>query len=243
MRKASFGLILLLLLISCSQQQVEQSNEENAQSEKQPSLTIEDTDEVIENEELYIEISQNNEKVKLNLTNIPILNNYLKASPDTQKAINSISVSPIEATELISLYLLEFSCSNSRCSYILLDQSDESRSYLLADLAELDTISASPSQDKLMFVFKRMKQTKVETAIFNKLVIMDIVNWKTLPFTSTLPNSLTKYTSPILTTYWKDDQSILVTVPDVIEPNVDSIVSWELSSDMNTITTELSIKE
>ncbi|MBM7572194.1 hypothetical protein [Aquibacillus albus] len=250
----------IFLLASCSNDtpaitKIDSSEEEIDQN---PELVEKEVESKNESKvKTTIEFYLPEETVVINLDGVSILKQYLSNVDNKRYVINKMLLTPLEIPEYESLYLLQFSCENNACSYLLLDQKDEGRSYLVADLAKFR--SAIPSQDgnKLVLVFTRSD----DGLTTNKVVPLDINDWETLklePFVSDDPDKeakrrigdsedveikeelvFTDYRWPISLVKWKDNETLVVTVPDIEKPNKKSLKEW---SESEKYTREIELK-
>ncbi|WP_106497811.1 hypothetical protein [Lentibacillus sp. Marseille-P4043] len=193
----------------------------------------ENEDEVSE----FIEFALPNEEVMINLEMVPILNSYLEATADREKAIKNMNMLQIQA-ENSEMYLLEFSCHNDFCSYLLLDQSKDNQAILVADLAKSIQSKLSPDKSKLFLQFNRA--TKLPLPLTD-IVVIDLEQWKPLQLTNkTDDRQVLDYNWPIITAEWMDNQKIRASLPDIAEPVSDIIQEWQQSG-KKTTTIELDI--
>src|SRR5690625_7487375 len=131
------------LLIACSQEEpVILKKETNTTDEYHPALIEEEQED--ENDTL-IEFTFTEEQVMINLKNIPIFNEYLQATNDKEKAIRNMELIPIEKSDI---FLLEFSCANEHCSYLLLHPDTNNQAFLVADLAQYSQALFSPRSEE-----------------------------------------------------------------------------------------------
>src|SRR5690625_6687489 len=161
-----------VLLMACSQEEpVILKKETNTTDEYHPALIEEEQED--ENDTL-IEFTFPEEQIMINLKNIPILNEYLQATNDKEKAIRNMDLIPIE-TEENDIFLLEFSCENEHCSYLLLHQDTKNKAYLVADLARYSQVLFSPDHNKALLKFDRNADSAEP---LTDLIVIDIQNWQ-----------------------------------------------------------------
>ncbi|WP_164217912.1 hypothetical protein [Virgibacillus sp. YIM 98842] len=208
-------IFIIIFIVSCSnvESDIENviPNPENQKSE--PELIEEITD--VEEPEEYIEFFLDDEQVTINLKGMPILNNYLKGTASRKQSLEEMELSRIYS-ENENIYLLEFSCNNSLCSYILLNQSRDNPSFLIADLAKLLEIKPSPDDSKLLFLFER---DSGPSQGLKDIAVIDIKDWQQLPLRNeTTDDQILGYKWPLAEVKWLDNNSINVTKPDSIEP-------------------------
>lgn len=242
MKKMAWLILLLVILTACSEQDEQPAvmkEETSSQTEeKTPALVEEEMDNDEEKEKL-LTFSLEGEKIMVNLEKIPILRIYMQASPNEKAAMDHMDLLPLEISEADEMYLLEFSCQTSSCSYILLDQKEGGRSYLVADLAEFKNAEVSPEQDKLMLLFNRNQQD--ESYYTSKIAIIDLENWKPLSFEANVGESMNlEFQSPIVSAEWKDNKTVTVSLPDIPEPTKENIQQW-LNSNQQTYPIDLNI--
>ncbi|QTM99236.1 hypothetical protein ERJ70_07930 [Sediminibacillus dalangtanensis] len=242
------GLSFVMAGSACSDddaQPVMVKSEEHADAtEKKPVLVEKDTeekDEDSEPEEMLLEFTLPNEQVVIDLNQVTILKHYLSAVPDREAEIEDMSLTRVDIPDKDTIYLLEFTCREDSCSYLLLNQQEEGGSYLAADLAMFKSASISPENDLLLLLFNR-KEPGLETDISkDKMVIVDL---EQMSRQRTLMDSgepfKNEYHWPVLSASWKNNQVISVTVP-AISGTEESLETWYLS-DQPTKTIELTIE-
>lgn len=132
-----------------------------------------------------------------------------------------------------SLYLLQFACTKGACSYLLLSQGEQSHSYLAVDSARFRLAKLSPDQLKILLVFSKETLYQNSQLVQDKLIIMDINEWKELSYTEeSIANNL-NFTWLILHAEWKNDSSIEITLPDISNPDKDSLYRWNATDRVN----------
>ncbi|MGY0692174.1 hypothetical protein ACW2QC_05180 [Virgibacillus sp. FSP13] len=224
-------LICFILLAACSKNSsaiIKKDSPPTDPNENPELIEEESEDEVNE----FIEFALPNEEVMINLEMVPILNSYLKATADRKKAIENMNMLQIQA-ETSEIYLLEFSCHNDLCSYLLLDQSKDNQAILVADLAKSVQSKLSPDKSRLFLQFNR--ETKLPLPLTD-IVIIDLEQWKQLPLThKTDDKQILDYNWPIITAEWVDNQQISASLPDIVEPASDAIHEWQQSGKKTTI--------
>ncbi|QKY68882.1 hypothetical protein [Lentibacillus sp. CBA3610] len=219
-----FALILLFLLTACTEEPViTKSDSPPEDPDREPEIIEEENDDNEEVEE-FIEFALPEEEIMINLKLVPILDSYLQAAQNKQQAIEQMTLIPIHAADK-TLYLLEFSCQEALCSYLLLDQTEENRAYLMADLAKLTQKTMAPDNTKMLFHFDRKHSSQPP---LSDIVVMDLEQWEHVTLHNQTENEvMLDYTWPILTVEWNEDISLTATVPDIIEPSPDYLNQWE----------------
>ncbi|WP_163970826.1 hypothetical protein [Oceanobacillus halotolerans] len=227
----------LLLLVACSSNEpliMKKDQPTSANGEKEPELVEE---EIEENEtEEFIEFSLPDEQVLINLKMVPIIAQYLEGVDDRQKTIKKMQIEKINASE--DLYLLEFSCHNDLCSYLVLNQSEDNRAYLVADLAQKAEMKLSPDNNKLLFLFSRTGTLPIPAT---DIVVVDVVNWELLPLVNQTETNILSYQWPILVAEWIDNDTISIERPAVTEPTPTLIQEWQQAEPYPTTTNQLHI--
>ncbi|WP_051359320.1 hypothetical protein [Paucisalibacillus globulus] len=218
MRK-SLGVLsfLLFFVVACTNHEpaivkVDTPPEEVAE---EPELI----EEVSDNEEVdeFIEFKLDEEVLRVNLKQIPILSAYLHAADDRQAVIEEMGIQHILNKDGNIIYLLEFSCTNEECSYLLLDETSENTGLLVADLAIFEHVTISPEDSKLLLKFNRNSTHEFP---LSNVVVIDLEEWHVLSIENdSITNNFLDYQWPILFVSWIDEESLSITVPDTIEPN------------------------
>lgn len=222
MKKYVFLIGLLLLLAACqNEEQVIVKKKSTPQNSKEEPELIEQTNEDEVDE--MIEFILPNEKVMINLEMVPILNAYLSAARDRSKAVEAMQLTPVDDANS-HLYILEFSCVNESCSYLLLNKSEGNQAYLVADLAKLKEIKLSPDNLRIFLHFNRDDSIPVP---LSNIVIIDIQKWELLSIKNmTNDMQVLDYHWPILTVEWIDNQSVSISIPAIVEPSSTIISKW-----------------
>lgn len=186
----------------------------------------------------YIEFTLDEEQILIDIGKIPILHEFLRIHQQPQKATQEMNIEKIELA-LQNIYTLSFSCNNERCSYILLHEDQKKRAALVADMAQLVGSYVSPDQSKVALQFNRHGE---ETIPLSDLVIFDINEWQSLSISreEMMPNIM-NYKWPFLSVEWVNDESIAISIPDLIEPNKDSYDEWTITegNNINTVIFQL----
>ncbi|WP_099157892.1 hypothetical protein [Virgibacillus ndiopensis] len=221
---------ICILLTACSKDEpvIVKKDAKAADPNEEPELVEQKSNE--ETDE-FIEFALPDEKIMINLEMVPILNEYLYATKDRKKAIEKMKMLRIDAIER-DIYLLEFSCKNGLCSYLLLDQSKENQAFLVADLAKSIQTKLSPDHSKILLQFNR------ETALpipLSNLVVIDLKNWELVSLTNdTNEAKLLHYSWPIVTAEWLDNQTITAMIPTVSDPTNDLLLQWQEAGSKTT---------
>ncbi|WP_052345783.1 hypothetical protein [Paucisalibacillus sp. EB02] len=216
MRK-SFGVLFFIVcfLVACSNSEpaIVKVNTPPEEVAKEPELIEELTD----NEEVdeFIEFKLADEVLRVNLKQIPILSAYLHAAKDRQAVIEKMDIQQIVNKEENNIYLLEFSCLDGQCSYLLLDESSENTGLLVADLALFDHVVLSPEETKLFLKFNREPTHELP---LSNVVVIDLENWEVLPLENeAIVNNLFDYHWPILSVNWIDEGTLSISIPDTLD--------------------------
>ncbi|WP_404452413.1 hypothetical protein LG329_18820 [Virgibacillus necropolis] len=223
MKKFVFLISLLLLLVACQKEEQVIVKKTTPKNTKENPELIEQSNKNEDEVDEMIEFILPNEKVMINLEMVPILNAYLSAAHDPIRAVESMHLTPIHYDNS-QLYLLEFSCVNETCSYLLLDKSDGNQAYLVADLALSKEIKLSPDNSKIFLQFNR---DNLMALPLSNMIVIDIEEWELLPLTNiTNEMDILDYQWPILAAEWIDNQSISVKIPDIVEPSSSLLSKW-----------------
>ncbi|MFA1818747.1 hypothetical protein ACDX78_00870 [Virgibacillus oceani] len=208
-------LLMILFIVSCTssvESDIENVISDPENNKTEPELVEEETDDEVEE---YIEFFLDDEQVTINLRGLPILNNYLQGASNREQSIEEMELTRIYSDEE-SIYLLKFSCYDSFCSYIILNQNRDNPSFLIADLARLSETRISPEASKLLFLFERDSGPSEE---LKDIVVIDIGDWSRLQLVNeTTADPILDYKWPLSEVEWVDDDTISVNKPDSIEP-------------------------
>lgn len=210
--KNALGSILFLLFIlsACSTDEPTILKVDTSSKENDPELIEVVTEDEVTDE--YIEFTINDEIVRVNLKNIPILKTYLQGVEQPITEINNMEIQKLFEQENNEIYLLSFSCQLDKCSHILLDQNNEHEGILVADLAILDGYNLSPEQSKLLLIFKR---TLAQESSLSNIVIIDMNKWTFLSLhNEDIVHNMFDFNWPILSASWIDEDNVSISVPD-----------------------------
>ncbi|SFD46642.1 hypothetical protein SAMN05216238_101459 [Lentibacillus persicus] len=226
MGKKIFTLMLLMLLTGCDEEPAIVQSDTPSEDAAQVPEIIEQEKGNGEEEEVdeFIEFVLPKETIMINLKMVPILDSYLTAVDDRQQAIAQMTLLPIQTPDR-QLFLLEFSCHESNsCSYLLLDQTEENRTYLIADLATLVQKTASPDMNKVLFHFNREESRPA----LSDIVVIDLNSWEAMTLhNKSNDKDVLNYTWPLLNVEWTQTDRFTVTVPDIAEPTTAQLKQWE----------------
>ncbi|MFD1361530.1 hypothetical protein [Lentibacillus salinarum] len=238
MGKKFLAIIILVILTACTEEPViVKSDAPPDAPEQKPEIVEQQTDDEEEVEE-FIEFALPEEKIMVNLKMVPILDSYLQAVPNRQKAIGQMTLDPIQATDK-NLYMLAFSCRETACSYLLMDRTEENKTYLLADLAELSQTVLSPDGTNVMFHFTR--EESPSHLPLSDIVVIDLEKWEPMTPDHLQADSFAlSYTWPIQFVEWTDNRNLTATVPDISEPSAEKIMAWA-NTEKPTKTIELTL--
>lgn len=231
---------LLVVLSSCVNDEPAITKIEDAKisPSEEPELIEEVNEETVDE---YIEFVLEDEVVRINLSLVPILKQYLSAENEREKMVESMHLERIHQQEDNSIYLLRFSCMKELCSYLLLDQSKDNSGHLLTDFAILKDIKESPEQKKLLFHFNRI--TSDAPLPISRIVTIDLDTWEPLsPINETDHSINNDYNWPIFAAEWIDETRISVTLPDIPQADEKSFTEWVNNGQSKTTHMILSTK-
>ncbi|MFC2950285.1 hypothetical protein [Virgibacillus sediminis] len=209
LRKILLFTTLLFVSASCSNtEEPAIIKQESTSSGTQPELIEEEQeDEKIE----FIEFPLDNEQITINLQAVPILKGYLAAAEQPNEKIEEMELMLIHPEK--NIYLLEFSCVNQQCSYLLLNPSEDNKAFLLADLAMYEGIESSPDGNRIVFRFARDHTSGLPVA---DLIAIDIPKWTKLSITDTEGNKeLSGYNQPIQEVEWVNNEQLRADFPSL----------------------------
>ncbi|RKQ37322.1 hypothetical protein [Oceanobacillus halophilus] len=225
LKLAIIHLIFFIVLSACSNQStqpvIQKAGEAEDENLTEPVIVEEKVDEQEINE--FIEFQVNNDVLRLNLKAVPILEQYLMAVKNPSQSVEEMQIYNFDINNQ-EILLLEFSCNENSCSYLLINQADDNQSYLVADLAKFENISLSPDQSRFLLKFSRTK-TSSETSYFvHDIMVVDMDSWSILDVRSKTEAVVLNYTRPINAMEWLDNETISLTTPDMISSgeNIDS---------------------
>lgn len=221
-KSLGFLFFLMLILAACSNEQPAivkvETPPENTKDE--PELI----EEITENEKVdeYIEFTLEEEVVRVNLNQIPILSSYLHAAKDRQRVIETMDFQHLLNKDDNDIYLLEFSCNQmEHCSYLLLDHNSENTDFLVADLAKYEEFILSPEETKLLIKFSRDTS---QGYFVSNIVVIDLEEWTIMSLENDdITTNLLDFNWPILSVGWMDEESISISVPDALPTNTEQL--------------------
>ncbi|WP_090869448.1 hypothetical protein [Oceanobacillus limi] len=226
------SLFTFVLLSSCSSDEPVLVKKKTTlpHSQENPELIEQKNEDEEVNE--FIEFTLDDEVVMLNLNLVPILNQYLHAVSDRNKKIEEMNIQRIHQKVTNSIYLLEFSCHNSLCSYLLFDQNKDNTGHLVADLANLIHAKLSPDHSKLLLQFNRESNLPLPVT---HLVVLNLEEWQPVKLENEHTDTqLLHYKWPILGLDWVNNETISVVIPDIIEPTPEMINNWQNELEITT---------
>ncbi|SEN65757.1 hypothetical protein SAMN04488134_101574 [Amphibacillus marinus] len=220
--------ISLLVLIACSNKQPVIVQEElNEHAEESTELIEEEIDSGEEESDIqqFVEFTLIDRQISLHIDQIPIISNYLAQHRDRNQAINEMQLTQINEEGFESLFLLNFACQDNACSNLLLN-TDTEQSKLLADQSDILAIQPSPDRSKLLITYQRPQS--LQEWDLNRLMVFDLDSWSEVKLTSdnlTLTGFQT-FQWPIFSAEWQDDENIQIEIPNVNQPDSESLTEW-----------------
>lgn len=166
-------ILLFIILVGCEENEpaitkIEEPPAEESTIEEVPEVTFTEEDKILE-------FLINDSVISIDANKIGILNAYLNTVKNTSIAIENMELNQISLNDQNEIYVLEFSCFENKCSYLLLNQEVNHESYLLDDLTKLNSFIVSPDGVYTLFTLQNSKETYFK--IFNNQT------WSTVPFT------------------------------------------------------------
>ncbi|WP_156290503.1 hypothetical protein [Oceanobacillus salinisoli] len=243
MKKRLALIIFVILLSGCSEttdQPVIEKAEDTQYMEQTEPVIVE---EVIDEEEMneFIEFQVDEEILRLNLKAVPILNEYLSGVNNLSQAVKQMGIEklPIEGQEI---YLIEFSCTNDLCSYLLINQEKDKQSYLVADLAKFENVFPSPSETNIILQFSRTVSTHFP--LVHHIIVVNVESWSTLPLENEMSDTdILHYTWPFQTIEWMDEENISITIPDTVNLNDENTAALDETELNKTTTIKLHVQQ
>lgn len=214
-------LFLALFSVGCvnSEPVIVKQETKNERPVHNPELVEEKNEENKTN--TFIEFFSPKEVVTVNLNMVPILKQYLQSVQDREQTVRRMNLIPIH-DDYATLYLLEFSCYQESCSYILIDQNQDNRSHLIADLSQYIQMEFSPDMQKIFLQFNRPTDFSVS---LGHAVVVNLQDWTILDLAET-EVSILNYSNPILEINWADNDSLSFIIPHFFELNEKNITNW-----------------
>jgi len=222
-------IISMIVLTACSDSNdavIEKVESAEATEMKEP-VFIEELDEEEEQIDQFIEFSLEEEQLTINLEKVPILEHFLEGAKNRNEALEQMVMQrlPIENYQI---YLLEFSCVNEKCSYIIFNQDERNSAMLLADVSTYSTYYVSPNQQNLMIEFIREQ----DNVPMSHLIPIDIDEWSRVSLImSEGDDTIIEYTRPITGVEWINDHEITVQTPHIDDFTPETYRSWNESSE------------
>ncbi|WP_053074926.1 hypothetical protein [Ornithinibacillus californiensis] len=214
--KLGYMLFFMLFLVACSNDEpaivkVDTPPEETAEV---PELIEEVSEDEVVDE--FIEFTLENEVVRVNLKQVPILNAYLQGVKNPQNVIQQMDIQKLFQQEDNDIYLLEFSCDNT-CSYLLLDQSSENTGILLADLSTFEQFILSPNETRVLVKFNR---ESAQDYPLSTIIVIDLKEWAVLSLENdAIVSNMFDFNWPIIAANWIDEETISISVPESLPTN------------------------
>lgn len=228
MNKVFVTLLLFIFLTGCSREPpiiIQEATDTISEN------SIEIEEEYTDEEQIqFLEFTLSDQIISLNINKIPILYNFLENHNDKDQAIQEMQLIQILKDKFDSIFLLNFACQESACSYVLINTKTES-SQLLADQAQIVKIKPSHEESYLLIQFERQLLNK--NWLTNKLVIFDLEKWEEVILTEDDHNmtSLHSFRWPILNVEWLSDDELEITLPDIDFPTTTTLADWYESED------------
>lgn len=220
-------LIMLPLLAACTADSEDALSKVEEVLENAPAkLEVEATEEVERERIPFIEFELEEENIVIDVRKVSILKELLNAQNNPDDAILDMNLEKFEINNE-TIFLLSFSCMNDRCSYLLFNEGQDKRTYLIADMAQFSHIIPSPDESRIAILFNRAIDDKLPV---NNVVMFDILKWETLPlYNYELTDNILNYTWPIVSVEWVDDEHVSISVPEIVDLNKDTYDEWSTS--------------
>lgn len=228
MKHVLFFMVLGMLLVSAScspdQGQATEEKMDVKQEEVSPKVEEEKRDDDEAPKKYRIQLGE--ETFTIDLKKHPILNNFLSASSEPGAKLETMTFIPITMNEHADKALIEFACHEARCSYLLIDFTEEV-SILMADLAKLEQVQVS--HDSLIAMkFSRNDQQGVTT---NHVEIADLQTLSEKNFSidsDTYPGiSYEAYLFPIENMKWTESGELTIHIPKVENYASYNLENWK----------------
>lgn len=171
----------------------------------------------------FIEFTLEDEVITVNIQAIPILQNYLSVAPDKDHVLEKMNLIPVQNENDYTLYILEFSCENNQCSYLLLDGDKKHKAYLVTDIAKLVQYQVSPKDEYVFFEFDRLTEFTIPVS---HLVVFHIEEWNEVNLQSTYTQNILHYTFPFEVNGWINDDTISISKPLIKQLTSQNLIQW-----------------
>jgi hypothetical protein len=214
--KLGFMFFLMFFLVACSNNEpaIVKVDTPPEETSEEPELIEEVSEDEVVDE--FIEFTLEDEVVRVNLKQVPILSAYLQGVKNPKAVIQQMDIQKLFQHEDNDIYLLEFSCDET-CSYLLLDQSSENTGILLADMAFYEQFILSPSESRVLVKFNR--ESTQEYPLSN-IIVIDLKEWAVLSLKNDANvSNMFDFNWPIIAANWLDEETISISVPETLPTN------------------------
>ncbi|GEM01199.1 hypothetical protein SAMN05421839_10819 [Halolactibacillus halophilus] len=221
----AMAMTLIFILAGCRDNSPIVVEEQTETIDQEETSLVEETvkDETVE----IIEFQLKEEIVKISLADIPIIDHYLAQHQNRTRAIEQMTLAPIELTDK-TLYILTFAKQDTTGSYLLINTSEQT-SVLIADQVTLERYDLL-NEETLLFNFSESHRdvnlNRHQLLAYNtdKLASLPLV--VTSDSLSLTPLSLQTFTWPFIDVVIHDNETIHLTLPAIIEPTDEAINTW-----------------
>ncbi len=207
---------LLLFIVGCEKEEPPFIKIDSKEENTQKVNTIEP-----KKERTSIKLEFEDEQIKINLNSVPILKEYITTSKNPEKLIQQMRIIPLNASAL-HIYLLEFSCVNTSCSYLLLNEQQDKKTVLLTDMATFIQSTSAPDQKKTLLHFQREGDYDIQNS---KLIVVDMKDGKFMKITPERTDFTLDYKWPLIDIEWFDNETIHAKIPAI--ENLTEMEIWQ----------------
>ncbi|WP_028782531.1 hypothetical protein [Thalassobacillus devorans] len=235
MKHVLFCMVLGMVLIvaSCSPDQGQATGEDKEAVKEKVSPAVEAQKGEDDEAPKKFRVQLGAETYTIDLKEHPILHNFLSASSDPEEKLATMTFIPITMNEHADKALIEFACHETRCSYLLMDFSDEG-SILLADLAKLEQVQVS--HDSLIAIkFSRKNQQGVTTHHV-EIADLEAISEKTFSIDSYTYSGISyeAYQFPIEKMKWTESGELTIHIPQVEDYASYNLENWRAKGSPTT---------
>lgn len=209
-----FALCLIIALVAgCSNQVLKQSDLNK---------------EVVNNEDYaskIITLEDNGISIDLPIDQISEIRSYLDDASDQEVEIGRMHGNIIKTDETQSLSIIKYSCGTKMCDTVLVRKQGEDITSLKLPFGIFTKVVFSPNGDRALLVYG---VNEGNTLLRNFLAVVDLNNMRLIqPQSEELAHEFYQEPIwPIVESQWTDNNTILITIPDTLSSDWDTLVEW-----------------
>lgn len=196
---------------------------------------------VKEDNKEYILADNNGDTIKIPISSIPELENYLSefSKEEREVEINRIVTNVLDLSENFVCINLSYACGTKLSNHILIKISKgKIETKLLSEASILKDYKISTDKEKVMFIFQRNEGVNVYR---NSIKIVKLEDLSEIENKYIQLNYLNQYIWPFENYGWSNSYKIFVKIPDIASTAYEDLESWLGQEDRKSKTININL--